>query len=87
MRWLPSLRFTRTSRKLTIGPPSTSRKESVAWRHPETKAALEVFLRLRANRRPICASCGQSGPGYDRLPTRRFDFVPLATRARAMTLS
>jgi len=51
--------------------------ESVAWSDVETKAALEVSLRPRTNSRPICARCGQRGPGYDRLPTRRFSYVPL----------
>ena len=27
--------------------------------------------------RPICSGCGRKGPGYDRLPPRRFEFVPL----------
>lgn len=31
----------------------------------------------RANGRPICSKCGRKRPGYDRLPTRRFEFVPL----------
>src|SRR5687768_18370456 len=26
--------------------------------------------------RSVCSDCGQSGPGYDRLPARRFEFVP-----------
>ena len=51
--------------------------ENVGWSALETKAALEVKLRPRANSRPTCSGCGQQGPGYDRLPTRRFDFVPL----------
>ena len=51
--------------------------ESVHWNDPETKVSLEVELRPRANSRPICSGCGQQGPGYDRLPSRRFDFVPL----------
>lgn len=38
---------------------------------------IEVELRPRAKCRPICSKCGESGPGYDTLPTRRFAFVPL----------
>ena len=38
---------------------------------------LEVDLRARANSRPICSGCGQKRPGYDTLPLRRFEFVPL----------
>ena len=41
------------------------------------RASLEVELRERANSRPICSACGQAGPGYDRLPKRRYEFVPL----------
>jgi len=38
---------------------------------------LEVELHPRANGRPVCSGCGQSDPGYDGLPARRFEFVPL----------
>lgn len=38
---------------------------------------LEVTIRERANGRPICSGCGRPGPGYDRLPLRRYQFVPL----------
>jgi transposase len=39
--------------------------------------AIEVRLEPRANGRPICSGCGRKGRGYDRLPVRRFEFVPL----------
>jgi len=39
--------------------------------------SLQVKIRPRANSRPQCSGCGQPGPGYDRLPQRRFEFVPL----------
>jgi transposase len=38
---------------------------------------IEVEVHARKNGRPICADCGRSGAGYDRLPERRFEFVPL----------
>ena len=38
---------------------------------------IEVDIKPRANGRPICSGCGEKRPGYDRLPTRRFEFVPL----------
>lgn len=38
---------------------------------------LEVEVVERSNGRPICSGCGRPWPGYDRLPTRRFEFVPL----------
>jgi transposase len=39
--------------------------------------ALDVVIRPRLNSRPICSGCGKDGPGYDRLPERRYEFVPL----------
>jgi len=41
------------------------------------RSVLEVEVRERANSRPLCSACGQPGPGYDRLPKRRYEFVPL----------
>jgi transposase len=38
---------------------------------------LEVLIVPRANSRPICSGCRQTRPGYDRLPARRFEYVPL----------
>lgn len=38
---------------------------------------IELEVRSRANGRAICSGCGQAGPGYDRLPERRFEYVPL----------
>lgn len=38
---------------------------------------LEVQVAARANSRPICSGCHRKRPGYDRLPARRFEFVPL----------
>ena len=39
--------------------------------------ALDVAIEPRANGRPVCSGCGKRRPGYDRLPARRFQFVPL----------
>lgn len=39
--------------------------------------AIEAHIEPRANGRPICSGCGRKRPGYDRLPPRRFQFVPL----------
>lgn len=39
--------------------------------------ALEIDLRPRANSRATCSGCGRRGPTYDRLASRRFQFVPL----------
>ena len=38
---------------------------------------IEVTIDARANGRPICSGCQQVRPGYDRLPVRRFEYVPL----------
>ncbi len=39
--------------------------------------AIEVEIRERVNGQPVCSGCGQRGPGYDRLPPRRYEYVPL----------
>jgi transposase len=38
---------------------------------------LEVEVEARANGRPLCSGCGHAVAGYDRLPKRRFQYVPL----------
>ena len=54
------------------GEPKRIEDDSVpnGWR-------IEVGLRARKGSRGLCSSCGNAGPGYDRLPERGFDFVPL----------
>ena len=42
----------------------------------DEQVVLHVAIRPRANSRPICSGCGHKRPGYDRLPSRRFEFVP-----------
>lgn len=49
----------------------------VSWVGDGTEAQLEVEVVERANGRPICSGCGRVRPGYDRLPRRSFEFVPL----------
>jgi transposase len=39
--------------------------------------AIEVHIRPRKNSSPLCSGCGWIAVGYDRLETRRFEFVPL----------
>ena len=41
------------------------------------RADLRVNVRARANGKPICDGCGRRRPGYDRLPERTWEFVPL----------
>jgi transposase len=36
-----------------------------------------IELRPREGSKPICSGCGKRRPGYDRLPARRFEYVPL----------
>ena len=38
---------------------------------------MEVEVKPRRNSRAICSGCDRKRPGYDRLPARRFEFVPL----------
>ncbi|MGA9131045.1 MAG: ISL3 family transposase [Candidatus Sulfotelmatobacter sp.] len=49
----------------------------VQWVEKAPRPTIEVQIVPRAKSRPICSSCGRKGPGYDRLPPRRFEFVPL----------
>ena len=48
----------------------------VRWVDAE-EPTIEVQIEARRNGRPICSGCQQPAPGYDRLPERRFEFVPL----------
>jgi transposase len=47
------------------------------WVEGAARPTLEVQLHARKNGRAICSGCGRPRPGYDRLPVRRFQFVPL----------
>jgi len=47
------------------------------WVEGEERPAIEVEVLARKNSRPICSGCDRPGSGYDRLPKRRFVFVPL----------
>ncbi len=49
----------------------------VRWASGGDTPELEVEVAERANGRAICSGCGCPRPGYDRLPVRRFEFVPL----------
>lgn len=44
--------------------------------HPDG-IRLEAQLRPRSNSAALCSECGKPGPGYDTLPVRWFEFVPL----------
>src|SRR3989304_694878 len=47
------------------------------WVEDAPRLTIEVPIEPRANGRAVCSGCGQRRPGYDRLPPRRFEFVPL----------
>jgi transposase len=38
---------------------------------------IDIDIEGRANGQPVCSGCGKRRSGYDRLPERRFEFVPL----------
>lgn len=50
---------------------------AVRWNEATSPPSLEVELRPRANGWALCSGCGRRRAGYDRLPLRRFEFVPL----------
>jgi transposase len=47
------------------------------WIDDPSRPTIEVEIHPRKNGRPICSGCDGRRPGYDRLPERRFEFVPL----------
>jgi transposase len=47
------------------------------WVESAKRPTIEVELLPRRNGRPICSGCRRPCPGYDRLPPRKFEFVPL----------
>lgn len=51
--------------------------ERVRWKDEGRGRALAVEVRPRAHRPGRCSGCGEPGPGYDRLPERAFEYVPL----------
>ncbi len=50
---------------------------TIRWVNEAKEPTVEVELRARANSRAICSGCGHRRPGYDTLPVRRFEFIPL----------
>ena len=51
--------------------------EEVEWGQDGGRASLRVSIRPRAHARPVCSGCKRARPGYDTLPARSFEFVPL----------
>jgi transposase len=56
-----------------ISKPAGGREGRVPARAP----TIEIGLRAHHRRRGQCSQCRAPAPGYDRLPERRFQFVPL----------
>ena len=50
---------------------------AIRWVNEAEEPIVEVELCARANSRAICSGCGHRRPGYDKLPVRRFEFIPL----------
>jgi transposase len=50
---------------------------NVRWMNQSGLPELEVMIIPRANSRPICSGCRRKRPGYDHLPPRKFEFVPV----------
>ena len=50
---------------------------SSRWREQGQSTVLDIDIRPRDGSRPICSGCGRSAPGYDTMPARRFEFIPL----------
>ena len=50
---------------------------TICWVEDAKEPTIDVELSSRANSRPICSGCGRKRPGYDRLPIRRFEFIPM----------
>lgn len=51
---------------------------AVRWcEGPGGELAIEAELRARSNAHARCSVCERQAPGYDTLPERRFEFVPL----------
>ena len=44
---------------------------------PGQRASVAIRLRPHAYKPARCSQCEKPAPGYDRLPERRFEFVPL----------
>ena len=43
----------------------------------EKKENIFVKIIARSNSKPLCSACGTPSPGYDTLPERMFEFVPM----------
>jgi transposase len=49
----------------------------VAARLIQATSTIEIDVRPRRGSRPHCSCCGKTAAGYDLLPMRRFEFIPI----------
>lgn len=49
----------------------------VCWVEESADPAIEVEVEPRTNSKGICSCCGKRRAGYDRLPVRRYEFIPM----------
>src|SRR5208337_588491 len=74
-----ALKIVRTMELLTI-LNHCHRHRGFVYQHARfavDKQSIEVDVRPRAGSAAICSGCHQPAPGYDHLPQRRFEFIPL----------
>lgn len=50
---------------------------AIYWVEGTMTPTVEVELHPRKNSRPVCSGCDGKRPGYDKLPTRKFEFIPM----------
>ena len=56
-------------------PGFVYRKVTLLQEKGSTVLGIDIWPRARS--RAVCSGCGRRCPGYDTLPVRRFEFVPL----------
>jgi transposase len=49
----------------------------VRWVEYASDPNIKVGIQPRSNSHPLCSICGYQKTGYDRLPERRFEFIPM----------
>ena len=50
---------------------------AIRWVDEAKEPTIEAELLPRTNSCPVCSGCGRRRPGYDKLPMRRFEFIPV----------
>jgi transposase len=60
-----------------IAPQKSFVYGKISFGSDTSELALEIEIEPRRRSRPICSGCQRKRTNYDRLPVRRFEFVPL----------